>query len=361
MRELTDLEDALPEMSFVMMHVCRIMWLLCQQRSEGEWSPIHAIRKRVNSSRRTSIFMTIQVGTILDFSSGHSPLSSLDRPHSWRWHVCGEICELFKDASASSLVAAKCLLNSIVVGFSMSWVSWCEREEIWSCVRRPQWDWLTIVTWRWCGTWVDVFSVYLLWPWKKRLRRRTVRKPPVWRAVPANPTPSRDPTTHVGTSFQIRGPLQQSLRVRSGRVFPVSEHGWMRMEIDRIDRWRFGFLVALPDDALTRGARGLMTLPGGESVAVQRMPSNDLTMFVNRAVDGMLPSPGDPRKIRDETFWVGEDESVDKKKTMVSENLQMICGLTGLNMMLVGDRQSLARLHPWGNFWDLQGLALWWR
>ena len=74
MRELTDLEDALPEMSFVMMHVCRMMWLLCcrWQRSEGEWSPIHAIRKRVNSSWRTSIFMTIQIGTILDCSSGQS-------------------------------------------------------------------------------------------------------------------------------------------------------------------------------------------------------------------------------------------------------------------------------------------------
>ena len=34
-----------------------------------------------------------------------------------------------------------------------------------------------------------------------------------------------------------------------------------------------------------------MLLPGGDYVAVQRVPSSDLAMFVNRAVDGMLPSP----------------------------------------------------------------------
>ena len=84
------------------------------------------------------------------------------------------------------------------------------------------------------------------------------------------------------------------------------------METDRIDRWRFGSVVALPDDALVRGARGLMPLPGGGYVAVQRIPSSDLAMFVNRAVDGMLPSPSDPRNIRDVTFPVGQDESVDK-------------------------------------------------
>ena len=35
-------------------------------------------------------------------------------------------------------------------------------------------------------------------------------------------------------------------------------------------------------------------------------------MFVNRAVDGMLPSTGDSRNIRDETFPVRQDENVDK-------------------------------------------------
>ena len=37
-----------------------------------------------------------------------------------------------------------------------------------------------------------------------------------------------------------------------------------------------------------------MILPGGDYVAVQRIPSSDLVTFVNRAVVGMLPSPGDP-------------------------------------------------------------------
>ena len=35
-------------------------------------------------------------------------------------------------------------------------------------------------------------------------------------------------------------------------------------------------------------------------------------MFVNRALDGMSPSTGDSRNIRDETFPVGQDENVDK-------------------------------------------------
>ena len=84
------------------------------------------------------------------------------------------------------------------------------------------------------------------------------------------------------------------------------------METDRIDRWRFGSVAALPDDALVRGARGLVPLPGGDYVAVQRIPSSDLAMFVNRAVDGMLPSPGDLRNTHDETFPVSQDESGDK-------------------------------------------------
>ena len=147
----------------------------------------------------------------------------------------------------------------------------------------------------------------------ERVRRRFVRKLPVWRAAPANPpTPSRDLTTHVGTSLEGRAPRQPTPRVRSDRVISVSEHVWVSMETDRIDRWRFGSVVALPDDALVRGERGLMPLPGGDYVAVQRVPSSDLAMFVNRAVEGMLPSPGDLRNIRDETFPVGQDESVDK-------------------------------------------------
>ena len=89
----------------------------------------------------------------------------------------------------------------------------------------------------------------------ERVRRRIVRKLPVWRPAPANPpAPSRDLTTHVGTSLERR----RTPRVRSDRVISVSGHVWESMETDRIDRWRFGSVVALPDDALVRGARGLM-------------------------------------------------------------------------------------------------------
>ena len=67
-------------------------------------------------------------------------------------------------------------------------------------------------------------------------------------------------------------------------------------------------------------------------------------MFVNRAEDGMLPSPGDLRNIRDETSAVGQDESGDNpnrrplnlqlmRKTLVSGNLQMIYGPSGSNTM----------------------------
>ena len=40
-----------------------------------------------------------------------------------------------------------------------------------------------------------------------------------------------------------------------------------------------------------------MLLPDGDYVAVQKIHSSDLAMFVNRAEDGMLPSPGDLRNI----------------------------------------------------------------
>ena len=55
----------------------------------------------------------------------------------------------------------------------------------------------------------------------------------------------------------------------------VSDYVWVSMETGQIDRLKFGSVVALPDDALVRGARGLMLLPGGGYVAVQRRPSSD--------------------------------------------------------------------------------------
>ena len=59
----------------------------------------------------------------------------------------------------------------------------------------------------------------------ERVRRRIVRKLPVWRAAPANPSaPSRDLTTHVD-------PRQQTPRVRSDRVVPLFEHVWVTTEV----------------------------------------------------------------------------------------------------------------------------------
>ena len=74
---LADQEGALPEMIFMMMHVCWMVWRLCcrRQRSEDERSPIDAIRRRANSSPEDVwwwIFMTTRVGTILDCSCGQS-------------------------------------------------------------------------------------------------------------------------------------------------------------------------------------------------------------------------------------------------------------------------------------------------
>ena len=99
----------------------------------------------------------------------------------------------------------------------------------------------------------------------ERVRRRIVRKLLVCRAAPVNPAaPSRDLTTFVGTPFQNRKARQQTPRVRSDRVVSVSEHVWVSMETDGIDRWRFGSVVALLDDALVKGARGLVSLSDGD-------------------------------------------------------------------------------------------------
>ena len=54
-------------------------------------------------------------------------------------------------------------------------------------------------------------------------------------------------------------------------------------------------------------------VPDGDYVTVQRIPSSDLALFVNRAADGMLLSPGDLRNTRDETFLVSQDESGDTR------------------------------------------------
>ena len=179
----------------------------------------------------------------------------------------------------------------------------------------------------------------------------------MWRPAPANPpTPSRDQTSHVGTSLERRAPRQGTPRTVGSSDF-CAHHVWVSMETDRVDQWRFGSSVALPE-----GARGLMPLPGGDYVVVQRKPSSDLAMFVSRTVEGMLPSPGDLRNIRDETFSVAETKVVTSpiyaiacpfdfrlfEKTLVPGNVQMICGPSGSNTMpMVTDTKldgiSLAR------------------
>ena len=118
-------------------------------------------------------------------------------------------------------------------------------------------------------TMMYVFSTYIL---GERVRRRIDRKLPMWRPAPANPpTPTCDLNTHVGTSLERRAPRLRTLRVRSDRVISVSDPVWVNMEIGRNDRWRFGSDVALPDDVMVRGARGLVHQPGGGNVAVQRI------------------------------------------------------------------------------------------
>ena len=163
-------------------------------------------------------------------------------------------------------------------------MTWCEKEEIWPFVRRP----LNEIDLRpRPDDDVRLFNVPPI-TLGERVRRRIVRKLPMWRPAPANPpTPSCDLNTHVGTSLERRAPRQRTLRVRSDRVISVSDPVWLSMESGRNDRWRFGSVVALPDDAMERGARGLMHLPGGGNVAMQRIPSSDLAMFGKRAADGM--------------------------------------------------------------------------
>ena len=58
----------------------------------------------------------------------------------------------------------------------------------------------------------------------------------------------RDPTMMCDLSGRLFLLLRihlQTPRVRSDRVVSVSEHVWVRVAADRIDRWRFGSVVAL--------------------------------------------------------------------------------------------------------------------
>ena len=112
------------------------------------------------------------------------------------------------------------------------------------------------------------------------VRRRVVQKEPAWRIAPADPlTPSHDPTAHIGTSLVAREPRQQ---VRTS----LGEHG---------EIWFFCCAIRrCPGEGNTRS-----DVPGGGNVAVQRIHSSNLAISVNRAVDGLLPLPGDLRNTRD--------------------------------------------------------------
>ena len=148
---------------------------------------------------------------------------------------------------------------------------------------------------------------------EEHVKRRTVRKLPTWRSAPANPPAlPRDLTTPVGTPLGMRAPRPGTPHVRSDRAFSVSDYVWVSIETGRVDRLKFGSVVALPDDALLRRTRCLMSLPGGDFVAVQRISSSDLATHVDRAVDGMLSSLTDIRNTREDTFHVSRDENDDK-------------------------------------------------
>ena len=73
----------------------------------------------------------------------------------------------------------------------------------------------------------------------ERIRRQIIRRLQAWRTVLAVlSAPSHNQATHVGTSFRMRTTRQQTLRVRSDQIVPLSEHVWMSMKADRIDQWR---------------------------------------------------------------------------------------------------------------------------
>ena len=147
----------------------------------------------------------------------------------------------------------------------------------------------------------------------EHVKRRTVRKLPTWRSAPVNPPAlPRDLTTPVGTPLGMRAPRPGTSHVRSDRAFSVSDYVWVSMETGRVDRLKFGSVVALPDDALLRGTRCLMSLPGGDFVVVLRISSSDLATLVDRAVDGMLSSLTDVPNTREDTFPVSRDENGDK-------------------------------------------------
>ena len=60
-----------------------------------------------------------------------------------------------------------------------------------------------------------------------------------------------------------------------------------------MDGLKFGTTVTLPEDASVRSERGLMPLPDGSYIAVQRISSSDLAFLADRVAGGLLTSPED--------------------------------------------------------------------
>ena len=183
------------------------------------------------------------------------------------------------------------------------------------------------------------------------VRRRVVQKEPAQRIAPGYLlTPSHDPTTHIGTSLEGREPRQQAPRARSDRVFTVPEHVWVSMGTGRVDRWKFGSFAVPSDDALVRETRGLMPLPGGGNVAVQRIHSSNLAISVNRVVDGLLPLPGDLRNTSDGTFPVSQDKNDDKASLRDCLTIRSLTGEENLDARETPDdlRSSLTECDAHG-------------
>ena len=120
----------------------------------------------------------------------------------------------------------------------------------------------------------------------ERVRRRIVRKLPLWRPAHVNPPAlSHDLAAHVDTSLGRSAP-----HVHEHPVCEWIERClcltvvWVSMETGRIDQLKFGSVVVLPDDALVGGARGLMPLPGGGYVAAQWIRSSCIDPNLRAAV-----------------------------------------------------------------------------
>ena len=263
-RKLIDREDASPEISFVMMLVCWMMWRQCCLSTTA-------------SERGTIDFQFTQSasGTPPGRSSdgefswrrGLGPLTAVNAnawivlTPSWQWPICEEIFRLLKVAVPPIGESETSEIDS--VEFSRDWtlneLSELTREKrnLTLCARASMgliYDRDPTMMCVLSGRLFNVPPITL----GGLVKRRIARKLPMWRPAPSNsPTPSRDLTTHVDASLERRAPRQRTSRVRSDRMISVSDHFWVRMETDRIDRLKFGSVVALPDDVLVSGTRAL--------------------------------------------------------------------------------------------------------